>query len=153
VNAEHGIATDEMNFLQFAVAAQDAGWLRAEQQRLERAFRPDADSEQLSCPCGRITVDITGSPRRRNEPVLCNMRCMWSRLESPAHARLRARRDAKYERNAAGFSEAKAEQLRNRSYFGTGNSSDSSGTGDDCASHSSDDDDDDAPPTPTDSGH
>jgi hypothetical protein len=77
-----------MDFLQFAYAAHDAGALRAQQQRVERSIRPDGDDEQLTCPCGRITVDITDRPRRRHEPVLCTMRCMWSRRESPAHARL-----------------------------------------------------------------
>jgi hypothetical protein len=126
VNAEHSRVIDAMEFLQTPT--------------------------ELTCPCGRITVDVTDRPRRRHVPVLCTMRCMWSRRESPAHARLRERRTAKYELNAAGFSEAKAQQLRDRSYFGTGNSSDSSGTGDDCVSRSSDDDGDDAPPTPTGSG-
>jgi hypothetical protein len=89
-----------------------------------------------ACPCGRLSVDVTDRPNRAVVRVRCTLRCMWTLRESNAHARLTARRTAKYELNAANFSEAKKQQLLTRTYFGSGKS-DSSGTGSDCGSDSS----------------
>jgi hypothetical protein len=97
-----------------------------------------------ACPCGRLIVGVTNDPNRAVVRVRCTLRCMWTQRESNAHARLTARRTAKYlyrykylyELNAANFSEAKKQQLLKHPYFGSGKS-DSSGTGADCGSDSS----------------